>query len=70
MLTISLAVEDHDVDKLRTIAQEAIGLMRGHCFGWKAFWHSNPEWSCVKLNFEIYLPYLGRVKVVPYLFVL
>jgi hypothetical protein len=22
--------------KLRTIAQDAIGLMGGHCFGWKA----------------------------------
>jgi hypothetical protein len=31
-----LAVEDLDVDKLRTSAQEAIGLMRGRYFGWKA----------------------------------
>ena len=30
--------------KLRTITQEAVGLMRGHNFGWKAFLDSNPEW--------------------------
>ena len=25
----------------RIVIQEAIGLMRGHNFGWKAFWNSN-----------------------------
>jgi hypothetical protein len=30
---------------------EAIGLMRGHNFGWKVFWDSNLEWT--RLNFTI-----------------
>jgi hypothetical protein len=30
-------VEDLDMDKLRTIAQEAVVLYGGHTFGWKAF---------------------------------
>jgi hypothetical protein len=38
--------------KLRTIAQEEIGLLRGHNFGWKAFWDSNPDWSCLKLKLD------------------
>jgi len=45
-------VEDPDVDKLRTTPQKSIGLMRGHNFGWKAFWDSNPEWSCLKLMID------------------
>jgi hypothetical protein len=45
-----VAVEDPDVSKLRTIAGEAIGLMRGYNFGWKAFWDWNPELSCLKLK--------------------
>jgi len=36
-----VAVEDCDVSKRRTIALEAIGLMMGHNFGWKAFWDSH-----------------------------
>jgi hypothetical protein len=40
------------MDKLRTIAQEEIGLLRGHNFGWKAFWDSNPDWSCLKLKLD------------------
>jgi len=33
------------VGKLGTIAQEAIGLMRGRNFGWKTFWDSKPKSS-------------------------
>jgi hypothetical protein len=33
-----VTVKELDVGKLRTIAQEAIDLMRGHNFGWKIFW--------------------------------
>jgi len=40
------------VDKVRTIAQEAIGLVRGRNSGWKALWDSNPEWSCLKLTLD------------------
>jgi hypothetical protein len=29
-------VKDLDMDKLRTVAQEAIDLYGGHTFGWKA----------------------------------
>ena len=36
-----VAVEDLDMGKLRTIAEEAIGLMRGHNFGWKAACNRN-----------------------------
>jgi len=43
-------VEDLGVDKLRNIAQKAVGLMRGHKFGWRTFWDSNPDWSCLRLN--------------------
>ena len=49
---LSLAFEDPDVGKLRTVAHEAIGVMRGRDFGWKAFWDSNPEWSCLKLTLD------------------
>jgi len=41
-------VEDPDVGKLRTTAQEAIGLIREHNFGWRAFWYLNQKWSCLK----------------------
>ena len=60
------AAEDLDMGKLRTIAQEAIVLMGGYCFGWKAFWDSNPEWSCLELKIEqvAVKPYLGRVRAV------
>ena len=47
-----VAVEDPDLSKLRTISQEAIGRMRGRNFGWKDFWDSNPEWSCLKLTLD------------------
>jgi hypothetical protein len=36
-------VEDRDVGKLRTISKEALRLIRGLNFGWKAFWDSNRE---------------------------
>ena len=26
--------------------------MRGRNFGWKAFWVSNPEWTCLKLTLD------------------
>ena len=52
MLAILDAVEDPDVGKLRTIAQEATDHMRWHDFGCKAFWDSNPELSCLKLNLD------------------
>jgi hypothetical protein len=42
MLVILVMVEDPDVGKLRTIAQDAIVRMRGHSFSWKALW----DWSC------------------------
>ena len=45
-------VEDLDMGKLRTIAQEEMGLMRGHNFGWKAFWDLNPDLSCLKLKLD------------------
>jgi len=41
-------VEHLDVSKHRTIAQETIGLKKGHNFGWKAFWDSNPDRSCLQ----------------------
>jgi hypothetical protein len=44
-----VAVADLDVDKLRTILQEAVGLLKWHNFGWKAFWDSDPDWSYLKL---------------------
>jgi hypothetical protein len=44
-----VAVEDLDIGKLWTFAQEAIGFKRGRYFGWKAVWDSNPDW------FEFYL---------------
>ena len=47
--------------KLRTIVQEAIGLMRGHNFGWKAFWVSNPEWTCLKLTLDNVAVTFGRL---------
>jgi hypothetical protein len=46
MLVILVAVEDPDVDKMRTIAQDAIGRIRGHSFAWKSVWDLNPDWSC------------------------
>jgi len=39
-----LVYEDLYVDKLMTSVQEAIGLMRGRYFGWKAVRDSNPDW--------------------------
>jgi len=45
----TVAVEEDDVGKLRTIAEEAIDLIGwggGYNFGKKASWNSNPEWSC------------------------
>jgi len=45
-------VEDPDLGKMKTIAQEKIGFMRGHNFGRKAFWDSNQELSCLKLTIE------------------
>jgi hypothetical protein len=24
--------------------------MRGHDFGWKAVWDSNPDWSCIMVR--------------------
>jgi hypothetical protein len=45
-------VEEPDVGKMKTIVQEKIGLMRGHTFGWKAFWDLNQEWSCLKLMID------------------
>jgi len=41
--------EDPDVGKMKTTAREKIGLMRGHNFGWEAFWDSNQEWSWTNL---------------------
>jgi hypothetical protein len=38
--------------KVRTFAQEAMGLMQGQNFGWKAFWDLNPEWSFLKLTMD------------------
>jgi hypothetical protein len=40
---ILISVEDSNVGKMWTSAQEAIGIMRGHSFGWKAFWDTSPE---------------------------
>jgi len=56
--------------KLRIIVKEAIGLMRGHNVGWKAFWESNPDWSHFKVKFKlnggkILLPYLAIMRAVP-----
>jgi hypothetical protein len=63
-----VTIEDPDVGKLRTIALEAIGLIRGHNFGWNAFWYSNPMFMFkvnVRLNRgEIYPPYVGTVRTV------
>jgi hypothetical protein len=47
-----VAVEDPDLNKLRTISQEAIGRMRGRNFDWKAFWDSKPQWSFLKLTLD------------------
>jgi hypothetical protein len=46
------AAEDFNLGKLRTIAQDAVGLTRGYCIGWKAFRDSNPEWSYLKLKID------------------
>ena len=45
-----VAVEDLDVDKLRTFSQEAIGLITGRYFGWKTVWDSNPNWFAFYLS--------------------
>jgi hypothetical protein len=45
-------VEDPEEGKLRTIAQDEIGLMRGHNFGWQAFRDSSPERSSLKLTID------------------
>ena len=36
-----------------SIAQEAIGLLKGHNFGWKVFWNSNPDLPCLKLKLRL-----------------
>ena len=41
---LPVLVEDLDVDKLRTFAVLAVGLMGGQHCGWKAFWDSKTEW--------------------------
>jgi hypothetical protein len=38
--------------KVRTIVQEDIGFMRGHNFGWKAYWRLNQDWSRLTLNLD------------------
>jgi len=48
----TVAVEDPDLGKMRNISQETTGLMWGHDFGWKTFWNSNPESSCLKLTID------------------
>ena len=47
--------------KWRTCAQEAIDFMRGHNFGWKALWDSNPELSCLKLTLELIAVQFSRL---------
>jgi len=42
---LPVAVEDLDVGKLRSSAQETEGRMMGHNFKWTAFWDSKPDWS-------------------------
>ena len=39
-----VAVEEPDVGSPRTIAHKTIDLIKGHSFGRKVFWDSNPEW--------------------------
>ena len=46
---LPVAVEDLDVGKLRSTAEEAEGRTRGHNFSSKAFWDSNPDWSCLRM---------------------
>jgi len=41
---ILVAVEDLDVNKIRTKAHAAMGLYGGHYFGWQAFWNLKPDW--------------------------
>jgi hypothetical protein len=55
-------VEDPDVGKLRTIDQEAVGLIREHNFGWKAFWYSNPEWLCLESMIDESLKNLATLR--------
>jgi len=35
--------------------------MRGHNFGWKAFWGSNPEWSYLKLMLDYFAVKFSRL---------
>jgi hypothetical protein len=42
-----------DVGKLRTIAHEELGLLKGHIFGWNVLWDSNPDLSCLKLKLRL-----------------
>jgi hypothetical protein len=48
-----VACEDFDVGNLRTIVPEVIGLIRGHNFGWKAFWDSKQECSRFKVKCRV-----------------
>jgi len=49
---LPVAVEDLEVGKLRSTAQDAEGPMRGggHNFNWKVFWDSKPDWSCLRMS--------------------
>jgi hypothetical protein len=37
--------------------------MRGHNFGWKAFWDSNPDWSCRKLRLAVVFGHSGEAAM-------
>jgi hypothetical protein len=45
----TVAVVDPVLGKLKTISQEKTG---DNAFGWKSFWNSKPESSCLKLTID------------------
>jgi hypothetical protein len=50
---LPVAVEDLNVDKLRTFAQEAIGLIRVHNLGWKIAYRVCPVLSSCGIKKQV-----------------
>jgi hypothetical protein len=48
----TVAFEDTDLGKMKTISEEKTGLMWRHDFGWKNFRDPNSESSCLKLTID------------------
>jgi hypothetical protein len=55
------------VGKIKIIDQETVGLVRGHKFGWEAFWGFEPRWVLFKVKFRQYRGEIRHLSVAPYL---